>query len=299
MKISKLFCCGVPNEPINTGDANGVDRHFNRMERRARRDNNTQGLEMISLVRNTVANAGQPNNKRAFIDGFMRLQGFYNWAENGPPDEIGNRLEAVKIISDAFTENRTPLSLRVNLSGLALTSLPERFAMVPSLTDLDISGNQLKELPPLPSTLLALHLNDNQLEHLPHLQDTLRYLNVRNNRLTELPLRMDLDAWRESTANRSSQFPIVRPSQFEVDVSNNYLKTFPEAFLRSNPHGNFGGNPWEPSAVQAFSSLPNAIIQPRPTEYHAIEITLCKFPVNIDQNAALNGRAGFYGGMTA
>jgi Leucine-rich repeat (LRR) protein len=59
-----------------------------------------------------------------------------------------------------------------------------------SLTDIDLSNNNLYMMPELPSTLTHLNLNDNNFTELPTIPNSIKELDVSQNRLTELPTEL-------------------------------------------------------------------------------------------------------------
>jgi hypothetical protein len=110
------------------------------------------------------------------------------WIINGPKGEL--RLEAVKRIRN-FLNN--PGQSTLNLCGLKLTELPPELFKIPDLVnrlkDLDLSYNQLTQLPDTfgnLSQLTTLNLVRNELTQLPDTFGNLRQLTKLNLRMTEL-----------------------------------------------------------------------------------------------------------------
>src|SRR5258705_12776310 len=67
-----------------------------------------------------------------------------------------------------------------------LLSIPDVLTSLRTLERLDVGGNQLAALPPLPAGLRELYVDDNQLVALPRLPN-LRVLDANRNRLESLP----------------------------------------------------------------------------------------------------------------
>lgn len=105
----------------------------------------------------------------------------------------------------------TPVT-RLDLRGCGLATLPPSILRYTALTHLDLGGNQLRHLPPLPPSIEVLFLLGNQFEDVPvavtplhHLRmlsfkqcnlrrlgptplsTTLQWLILSNNQLTALP----------------------------------------------------------------------------------------------------------------
>ncbi|MES2832811.1 MAG: hypothetical protein V4695_12570 [Pseudomonadota bacterium] len=144
-----------------------------------------------------------------------------------PPNSFGSqRAEAVWRMRAALM-NR--LQTTLDLSGLALTSLPER--LPENITTLQLSFNSLEALPEhLPAGLLHLDAEHNFLTTLPEtLPASLISLNVANNQLSALPRGLPrglkyLDAW----TNNLTCLPENLPASLEVlDVDSRRLTHFP------------------------------------------------------------------------
>lgn len=188
-------------------------------------ESNDFSPDAIDQMRAIVTNS---NYHGAFIDIFAQdlkqlyLDSWNSWVNAAvDPTEKTVRASVFHKIEAAFDNDETYL----NLSGLDLTSLPER--LPPTLTALDVSDNKLTELPEhLPASLKHLYANNNTLSKLPdnlpprliylevdnnklvtlpdHLPDDLKGVSVRNNLLTRLPLPSDLltVSWFRADGNR-------------------------------------------------------------------------------------------------
>ncbi len=91
--------------------------------------------------------------------------GLQGWCDDAPPTEHASRLEAKQhIINCLATKNA-----RLDLSNLALSSLPAELGNLKHLTDLRLNGNQLVSLPRLGNcrSLEWIRLEGNPLHSLP------------------------------------------------------------------------------------------------------------------------------------
>jgi Leucine-rich repeat (LRR) protein len=88
-----------------------------------------------------------------------------------------------------------------------LQAVPDGLAGLAQLERLDVGGNQLAALPPLPPLLRQLYVDDNQLVRLPALP-RLSVLDANRNRLEALPALADLDFAYLAT-NRLTRLPAI------------------------------------------------------------------------------------------
>lgn len=169
------------------------------------------------------------------------------WAQaSGTSGE--DRAEAVKRMKE-WLNNHQPHEI-LSLDCLGLTSLPK---LPNSLKNLDVSGNQLTNLPEhLPDSLQELDVSDNQLTSLPELPDSLQELSVSDNQLPSLPehLPKSLKSLYASD-NQLTSLPELPDSLQNLSVSNNQLTRLPEHLPKSLENLSALGN--------QLSSLPKDI----------------------------------------
>ncbi len=132
------------------------------------------------------------------------------WASEAIPGANEQRGQAVARMKECLENNAD----RLNLHNLDLTSLPDT---LPPCNELDISNNNITELPTLPNNLQRLMAICNQLHTLPDtLPEHLLSLYVISNKLERLPenLPESLDTLNVSD-NPSLQFPNNWPSNLK------------------------------------------------------------------------------------
>ncbi len=108
------------------------------------------------------------------------------WEADAPPSEAAARRAAgLRIL---MANNSSPRrEVELDLDGLGLSTLPNCLANLRSVAALNVSDNNLTELPSLPPALKHLAASANQLVRLPVLPEGLIVLEVDRNSLTELP----------------------------------------------------------------------------------------------------------------
>jgi Leucine-rich repeat (LRR) protein len=117
---------------------------------------------------------------------------------------------------------RDGAAVRVCAHRCGLAALPESLAALAALVRLDVGGNQLTRLPPLPAALRELYIDDNQLAELPALP-ALAVLDANRNRLTHVPPLAGL-AFAYLAENRLTALPALRDVAY-LNVSDNPLGT--------------------------------------------------------------------------
>jgi Leucine-rich repeat (LRR) protein len=138
---------------------------------------------------NTASTSARPTNNRAPepLSPAKMEQALNEWAKGAGPGE--NRIEAKRLILDAYTSGATYL----NLKGLGLKTLPADIGNLTALTELYLYNNQLTTLPADIGKLTALTwlgLSGNQLTTLPQEiwnLTALTGLDLAENQLTTLP----------------------------------------------------------------------------------------------------------------
>ncbi|EAY13913.1 Leucine Rich Repeat family protein [Trichomonas vaginalis G3] len=127
-----------------------------------------------------------------------------------------------------FCPNLSTLDLSYN----QLTEIPEEIFTFESLMDLNLSFNKLTTIPAkiVDSGLIFLNLNYNHIEFLPELAQTIEYLHLASCGLSELPPSVsslnDL-VYLSCPNNKLSNIPVI-PNLIKLNVSNNELKMIPE-----------------------------------------------------------------------
>lgn len=118
------------------------------------------------------------------------LERLKTWQDEGQWGE--DRVETAQVLREAFEQKKTTL----NLFSKNLTSLPDVFDSLAQLQDIDLTFNQLSELPPSFFTLKelkSLSLLGNKFERLPDTLSklvTLENLNLGDNQLRSLPVKI-------------------------------------------------------------------------------------------------------------
>jgi Leucine-rich repeat (LRR) protein len=171
-----------------------------------------------------------------------RLQEWKRGGNAAALDE--NRSQVVDRINDWFIRGAPRLQLdlseqgitqyppmppevtNVNLAGNRLKELPETLASdYPNLVHMNVSGNQLNRLPAVLPELQTLNVGSNQLEDFDTaVPDTLTWISLHNNRLTNIPerlLAMPHGANANLMDNRISQEAVQRMQTQMNDPSYN------------------------------------------------------------------------------
>jgi hypothetical protein len=112
----------------------------------------------------------------------------------------------------------------LDVSGNKLEELP---LLPETLTTLDVSGNELTALPPLPLTLTTLDVSDNKLPGLPYLPPVLETLDASGNVLTALPALSDTLTALNVSGNELPGLPNLPPTLTALDASDNALEGLP------------------------------------------------------------------------
>lgn len=96
-----------------------------------------------------------------------------------------------------------------------------------SLQYLYASGNLLKTLPTLPSTLRTLDVRANALQSIPSLPDNITELYISNNSLTQLPTLPNTLQRLDLFNNKISTIPTLPPSLIDLRCSSNRITCLP------------------------------------------------------------------------
>ncbi|EGE4215154.1 E3 ubiquitin--protein ligase [Shigella boydii] len=195
------------------------------------------------------------------------------WEKQALPGE--ERDEAVSRLKECLINNSDELRLdRLNLSSLPdnlpaqitllnvsynqLTNLPE---LPVTLKKLYSASNKLSELPVLPPALESLQVQHNELENLPALPDSLLTMNISYNEIVSLPslpqalknLRATRNFLTELPAFSEGNNPVVREYFFD----RNQISHIPESILnlRNECSIHISDNPLSSHALQALQRL--------------------------------------------
>ncbi|WP_134795474.1 T3SS effector E3 ubiquitin-protein ligase IpaH9.8 [Shigella boydii] len=195
------------------------------------------------------------------------------WEKQALPGE--ERDEAVSRLKECLINNSDELRLdRLNLSSLPdnlpaqitllnvsynqLTNLPE---LPVTLKKLYSASNKLSELPVLPPALESLQVQHNELENLPALPDSLLTMNISYNEIVSLPslpqalknLRAIRNFLTELPAFSEGNNPVVREYFFD----RNQISHIPESILnlRNECSIHISDNPLSSHALQALQRL--------------------------------------------
>ena len=176
--------------------------------------------------------------------------------------------QAVKGMAEALQrieKARLEKSVTLNLSGLALTTLPESLGNLTALQGLDLSDNQLTTLPEWLGNLTALqslYLYGNQLTTLPESLGNLTALQslyLSNNQLTTLPESLgNLTAlqWLYLSGNQLTTVPESLGNLTALqglDLSDNQLTMLPEWL------GNLTALQWLNLSGNQLTTLPESL----------------------------------------
>ncbi|AAL72345.2 invasion plasmid antigen, secreted by the Mxi-Spa secretion machinery (plasmid) [Shigella flexneri 2a str. 301] len=195
------------------------------------------------------------------------------WEKQALPGE--ERDEAVSRLKECLINNSDELRLdRLNLSSLPdnlpaqitllnvsynqLTNLPE---LPVTLKKLYSASNKLSELPVLPPALESLQVQHNELENLPALPDSLLTMNISYNEIVSLPslpqalknLRATRNFLTELPAFSEGNNPVVREYFFD----RNQISHIPESILnlRNECSIHISDNPLSSHALPALQRL--------------------------------------------
>ncbi|WP_039060737.1 T3SS effector E3 ubiquitin-protein ligase IpaH9.8 [Shigella flexneri] len=195
------------------------------------------------------------------------------WEKQALPGE--ERDEAVSRLKECLINNSDELRLdRLNLSSLPdnlpaqitllnvsynqLTNLPE---LPVTLKKLYSASNKLSELPVLPPALESLQVQHNELENLPALPDSLLTMNISYNEIVSLPslpqalknLRATRNFLTELPAFSEGNNPVVREYFFD----RNQISHIPESILnlRNECSIHISDNPLSSHALQSLQRL--------------------------------------------
>lgn len=233
--------------------------------------------------------SGEQAERRKFRKSMMQC-----WRER-VPDQItaeherlavtwqytGHDLRSLPTLGPHFSfPHVTELSLR----GLLLKDVPERFLLsFPNLTSLELSYNELRQLPggvSLLSDLRILDLADNRIELDAPQADLLgqcqhlRYLNLSSNRLHMAfsVARMEQLAELRIRNNGLASLPegiLDCPLLYLLDASDNFIVSLPDGFVQSrlwqNGYVALSGNPSplrQSEQMQAAWNIPETSIVP-------------------------------------
>jgi invasion plasmid antigen len=195
------------------------------------------------------------------------------WEKGAIPGEGEDRTEAVLRIKKCYEGDKPD---ELDLSGLNLRSLPD--TLPPLLRWLDLSDNELTELPYLPEFLTELYANRNQLKHLPPLPanleklivadnnlrslpdtlpSTLITLDVSYNELTQLPYLPALLTYLYADHNQLGHLPLLSTYLNVLMVGINNLADLPEHWPDFLETIDIGDNPFTriPETLMALSGL--------------------------------------------
>ena len=112
----------------------------------------------------------------------------------------------------------------VSAHRCGLAAVPELGAL-DRIERLDVGGNALVELPPVPASVRELYIYDNQLAHLPALPPGLRVLDANRNRLVDVPRLEGLD-FAYLASNQLVAPPVLAGVRY-LNVSGNPLAALP------------------------------------------------------------------------
>lgn len=199
---------------------------------------------MKSITQNLFAASARPlgiavreasNTSTAAETAADLAQRIDRWVDTAPATEMSDRIEVHRRIIRCFERGEK----RIDLSHLAITSLPDAIGHVQKLEHLDVMNARLSEVPAEVGSLRrlkCLHLAGNDLCHLPpELENlkNLRRLFLNNNKFQELPIwigklqRLEL---LHTPHNQLSQVPVTlieMPSLTDLDLRNNKIAELP------------------------------------------------------------------------
>jgi hypothetical protein len=143
---------------------------------------------------------------------------------------------------DLHTYARPASVEELDLKRCGLTSLPPVIRRFRSLRKLDVGGNSLSTLPPLPPTVQVLFCLGNRFESIPTAVNRLPYLRMlsfKSNKLAELGAHTRLPAslvWLILTDNQLTALPdglgLQLPHMRKLMLANNRLASLPESLGR-------------------------------------------------------------------
>jgi hypothetical protein len=143
------------------------------------------------------------------------------WAEDVTGPERASREVAVEDLQQCLRL----MSSELSLFDKGLSSLPSE--LPPFLKKIDVSSNNLSELPVLPTGLQHLNISNNEFTELPELPSTLEYLSANANTLKEIPSLPIGLKYLSVRLNGLKELPVLPCSLEHLDVSYNWLEEFP------------------------------------------------------------------------
>ncbi len=127
----------------------------------------------------------------------------------------GTQIETLDLSQNKALYDQTNLS-RNRLSSVVFNNSAD-------VWKIDLSNNQLTELPALPSRVSNLNISNNQITELPELPPVLKYLYANNNQIEELPQLPSTICEIDITNNKVSSLTNLPVSLKKVWASNNLL----------------------------------------------------------------------------
>ncbi len=119
---------------------------------------------------------------------------------------------------------------QLNLSYNNLTQLPK---LPSSLTYLNIDFNRIRILKELPPNLKYFYCNLNEMETLCELPNTIEYMGCYNNQIESIPNFPENLIELDCHNNLITSIPNLPPNIKELFLSQNYLRKFPDQVLPS------------------------------------------------------------------
>jgi Leucine-rich repeat (LRR) protein len=135
-------------------------------------------------------------------------------------DDCNYLTDAVSQITSLFVDNLASNQLITDLTGL------EGFT---NLRILNVSNNNIKKFPNLPTLLTKLICVNSNLTSLPELPLGLEILDCRNNRITGLPSLPSSLMNVDCSSNKLAALPALPTNLMTIDCSNNQIARLPSA----------------------------------------------------------------------
>lgn len=162
---------------------------------------------------------------------------FYNMNHNHITnirlDYISPNVVLIELVDNQITNIPPEIFNLPCLEHLALmhnkiTEVPQQVYNAKKLKKLNLSFNLIKSIPPLPPTLTELHVAGNQIEDITTTisSSNVTLLDVGLNKLVSIPLLPHVKSLYASQ-NMISQFPLLSPDIYAVDLSYNNLTEVP------------------------------------------------------------------------